>query len=732
MQFLIILTFINFCFVLATAKLSPVLPGQIALYWGQATDTPTLEETCADDGVDIVILSFLNVYPDPMEINLWPAECYPETSDGSWTYTCDGTDGTTDIVSGIKYCQNLGKKVMLSIGGSTGSSELTSDAEGVTFADDLWKYFGPDNNSSITRPFGDAVIDGFDFDIEGGSSTGLVATANELRSKFSEDSSKTYYLSAAPQCPENDAYVGPLLNGADIDFAFIQFYNNYCSLSGSSFNWEWWADWANTTSKNKDIKLFLGLPGSSAAAPSGGYVEPSVVSTALTDDILPESSNFGGIMLWNAYYATNNVVDDETYLDAMADLLNTTSAVSSTATSSSSSSSSSSSASSSSASSSSTLSLSSTTSSTPLSSVSSSSPLSLSSSSFSPLSSSSSSLSLSSSFSSILTTTGTNSISDSTSSSSLQSITSTVTTSTSIQSSSGLSLSLAASFTLSNTTRSLNPTSTSMDYPASSSLSSTTTTQNLQISSSTSLNAATFGNISESGTSIDYWRTVTISSNTKSQSSTISKDWSGSLPTISSISNNSSTEVLAAPGTTTVKVSTYIFPTFVPQNSSSEIPSSIKDETKTTETEIHSLRTSSSDKISVPTSAILSFTTRSVGAPNQYFENYNLSSSISAQNITTSTITSIPCSTESSSTIINMQSEYSIPTTQAAPEGSSQLLSSNVHPTLSLSTLLYSSVSSQNFTTPSVYNYEGMAPMIQTTSLPLLLVALVGVAIITL
>ncbi|VEU23494.1 DEKNAAC104467 [Brettanomyces naardenensis] len=296
------------------------LSGDVAVYWGQATGTASLEETCADDNIDIVILSFLTTYSSPLSINLWPANCYPDTSDGSWSYTCDGSDGSTDIVSGINYCQNQGKKVMLSIGGATSSSVLSGDADGMKFADELWYYFGPVSDPSIVRPFGDTVLDGFDFDIEGGSGVGLTAVANELRANFATDPSKQYYLSAAPQCPENDAHVGTLLNEADIDYAFIQFYNNYCDLD-RTFNWDWWADWANTTSKNPEIKLFLGLAGSGLAAPSGGYVVPSVVEQVMQTDILPSSANFGGIMLWNAYYGSANVINGVNYIDTMASLL---------------------------------------------------------------------------------------------------------------------------------------------------------------------------------------------------------------------------------------------------------------------------------------------------------------------------------------------------------------------------------------------------------------------------
>jgi chitinase len=51
---------------------------------------------------------------------------------------------------------------------------LANDAAAATFATTIWNLFG--GGSSDTRPFGDAVIDGVDLDIEGGPSTGYAVS----------------------------------------------------------------------------------------------------------------------------------------------------------------------------------------------------------------------------------------------------------------------------------------------------------------------------------------------------------------------------------------------------------------------------------------------------------------------------------------------------------------------------------------------------------------------------
>lgn len=62
----------------------------------------------------------------------------------------------------------------MSLGGAAGVYGFNNDANGEAFADTLWNLFGA--GSSSTRPFGDAVLDGFDLDIEGGGPTGYAVS----------------------------------------------------------------------------------------------------------------------------------------------------------------------------------------------------------------------------------------------------------------------------------------------------------------------------------------------------------------------------------------------------------------------------------------------------------------------------------------------------------------------------------------------------------------------------
>ncbi|KAJ5640307.1 glycoside hydrolase superfamily [Penicillium longicatenatum] len=233
--------------------------------------------------------------------------------------SCTTFDGTAllncpEIAKDIVTCQDLGKTILLSIGGATYSEGgFISEGAAIASAKLIWETFGPiSTNTSINRPFGDSIIDGFDFDFES-TVDNMPAFANELRALFVKDTSKTYYLTATPQCVYPDAADSPMLNGTVyFDAIWVQFYNNHCGINhftaGSTtqinFNFHSWNTWATTISLNPDVKVFLGIPGGSATA---GYESVSTIDSILDFIAEEEYISFGGIMIWDAsqVYANN-------------------------------------------------------------------------------------------------------------------------------------------------------------------------------------------------------------------------------------------------------------------------------------------------------------------------------------------------------------------------------------------------------------------------------------------
>nr|POE48384.1 acidic endochitinase [Quercus suber] len=227
--------------------------GGIAIYWGQNGNEGTLAQTCATGKYAFVNVAFLPTFCNGQkpQINL-AGHCDPTTN------------GCTRFSSEIQSCQSRGIKVMLSIGGGAGSYSLSSTDDAKQVATYLWNNFLGGQSSS--RPLGAAVLDGIDFDIEGGTTQHWDELARFL-SQYSKQGKKVY-LTAAPQCPFPDAYMGAALKTGLFDYVWVQFYNNppcQYSSAGSGF----------------------------------------IPAADLTSKVLPAikgSAKYGGVMLWSKYY----------------------------------------------------------------------------------------------------------------------------------------------------------------------------------------------------------------------------------------------------------------------------------------------------------------------------------------------------------------------------------------------------------------------------------------------
>lgn len=291
----------------------------IALYWGQNSQgsQESLATYCNSNDANIFVLSFMDIFPNSMGLNFANA-CTETFSDNN---NNDNLLHCSKLAKDIETCQNNGNIVLLSLGGASGAYGFTNDAEAEDFALTLWNTFGegPDRNT-VNCPFDNVLIDGFDFDIENNNGVGYAALVNKLREYFDNQGSKQYYISAAPQCPYPDASVGDLLSNAKVDFAFIQFYNNYCNVD-KQFNWDTWNLFAQESDINRDIKLYLGLPGSATAASSGYISDLAVLQN--TVDTIESNENFGGIALWDASQAYNNKIKDKSYITIIRSLLET-------------------------------------------------------------------------------------------------------------------------------------------------------------------------------------------------------------------------------------------------------------------------------------------------------------------------------------------------------------------------------------------------------------------------
>ncbi|KAF9042919.1 glycoside hydrolase superfamily [Panaeolus papilionaceus] len=297
----------------------------VVAYWGQNSYGAThsdqsawqqaLSAYCQDDNINAIPLAFLHVF--------FSTGGLPEINFSSTCSSNSGVFGGTNLAncqfmaSDIKACQSRGKIITLSLGGATAAGGFSSDSQAEAFADTIWNLFL--GGSSSTRPFGDAVLDGVDLDLEGGNGAYFPSFVNRIRS-HANGASKKYYVTAAPQCPYPDAYVGSVLNAVGFDAVYVQVYNNYCGLNNfgnpNAWNFGTWDNWAKTVSPNKNVKIYIGAPASPTAAGSG-YVDASTLGN-IARQTKSQYSSFGGVMLWDVSQAYGNNRFDAAIKSAIA------------------------------------------------------------------------------------------------------------------------------------------------------------------------------------------------------------------------------------------------------------------------------------------------------------------------------------------------------------------------------------------------------------------------------
>lgn len=127
--------------------------GDTVIYWGQDGKEGTLSEACNSGLYKIVNIAFLSTFGNGSQPKM-------DLSGHASSNACQ------NLSTDINNCQNKGIKVIISIGGGTQTYSLSSRKDAINVADYIWNNFLGGNSNS--RPLGNAVLDGVDFDIEAG------------------------------------------------------------------------------------------------------------------------------------------------------------------------------------------------------------------------------------------------------------------------------------------------------------------------------------------------------------------------------------------------------------------------------------------------------------------------------------------------------------------------------------------------------------------------------------
>ncbi|KAF7371857.1 Carbohydrate-binding module family 5 protein [Mycena venus] len=290
---MLLIILISTCLTLGVFGFNGNRSDNIAIYWGQnsygaifpnATGSQqNLGLYCQDSNINTIPIAFVDVFfgtGGVPVINLADS-CQNTTFPGTDLLNCGG------LSKAISTCQENGIIVTISLGGGSSAVGFSPNSEAESFAETIWNTV--------------------DLDIEKGSSVGYVAFVDRIR-VLSRDSTRKYYISAAPQCYFPDAYIGDALNAVGFDMLYVQFYNNpECGLEHfndpSVWNFDIWDAWAQQ-SPNPNIKIYIGAPASESAAETG-YVNASILG-----DIAAQTqstfSSFGGVMFWDMSQAYEN------------------------------------------------------------------------------------------------------------------------------------------------------------------------------------------------------------------------------------------------------------------------------------------------------------------------------------------------------------------------------------------------------------------------------------------
>jgi chitinase len=307
--------------------------GLNVVYWGQngggTVENNNLAAYCiSNSGIDVIVLAFLYEYGNGNTIpsGTIGQSCFISTSGEG--QNCD------NVASSIATCQAAGIKIILSLGGASGSYSLQSQAEAEAIGQYVWDSYGNSGNTNVQRPFGNNFVNGWDFDIEVNEGSQyyqyLIA---KLRSNFASDPSHQYFITGAPQCPIPEPNMGVIVSSSQFDYLWVQFYNNNnythpCSLGfdgNAPLNYDQWVSFiAGTPSEN--AKIFFGVPAAPLAAngsPSGEtyYITPDQLAQLVEE--YKSNSAFGGVMMWSAGFSDTNVNNGCTYAQEAHAILST-------------------------------------------------------------------------------------------------------------------------------------------------------------------------------------------------------------------------------------------------------------------------------------------------------------------------------------------------------------------------------------------------------------------------
>lgn len=253
----------------------------IAINWGDDALYGDLRRLCDTGYYDYVNIHYITLRPNELRSALFSS----------------ATADFPNITDTISFCQEKGVKILLKI---VGGHIEPDDQQAMAIAEFFWNFLLSGTRvTNPPRPFGDVIVDGFDFAVTFGSSSYYRTLASALKNYSTPE--RKVYLSASPGCYYPNQQMDVSIRAGLFDYVSPGFYNDSrCDVTGGIFGVvDAWNKWSEATPP--ESKLLLGLPVSPYVAATTGYVQPWLLKTAILPEIR-RYENYGGVRLTSWYY----------------------------------------------------------------------------------------------------------------------------------------------------------------------------------------------------------------------------------------------------------------------------------------------------------------------------------------------------------------------------------------------------------------------------------------------
>jgi chitinase len=279
--------------LLAVGSLAATGPGNIAVFWGRNKDEGTLREACDTGTYNTVLISFLTGFGSHH------GGAAPSLDLSGHPLAGVGDD--------VKHCQSKGILVLLSIGGPATAAganySLPSAQSAAKLADHLWNAYLGGSRAGVSRPFGDAALDGVDFYVDRGGAAAADHYDELARRLQSHSKSGGGYRGVTLTATVRCAYPDPDLTAA---LATGLFGRVHVRLYGGDLRCEWgqfdsWNKWA---AAYPGSRVFVGVVASPEADKDAYLFQKDLYYGIL--QFAQKVPNYGGIMVWDRYYDKMN------------------------------------------------------------------------------------------------------------------------------------------------------------------------------------------------------------------------------------------------------------------------------------------------------------------------------------------------------------------------------------------------------------------------------------------